>query len=87
MVSLKSPDSVRERQKGGETGGGASDAAAAVCVASAQLKAAAACLVAPPDAAERGSCLLRALCFLQIARKGNWNSNQNFDWSLTFHLC
>ena len=22
------------------------------------------------------SCLLRALCFLQIARKGNWNSNQ-----------
>ena len=41
MVSPKSPDSVTERQKGGETGG-ASDAAAAVCVASAQLKAAAA---------------------------------------------
>ena len=34
-----------------------------------------------------GSCLLRALCFLQIARKENWNSNQDFDGSLTFHLC
>ena len=30
--------------------------------------------------------ILCALCSLQIARKGNWHSNQNFDWILTIPL-